>query len=37
MKQSGSCPLDLISSDNEAAVKFITTIPSGVNGKDKLE
>jgi len=25
MKQSGSCPIDLISNENEAAVKFITT------------
>jgi hypothetical protein len=25
MKQSGSCPVDLISNENEAAVKFITT------------
>lgn len=25
MKQSGSCPTDLISNENEAAVKFITS------------
>jgi hypothetical protein len=25
MKQSGSCPIDLISNENEAAVKFITS------------
>lgn len=25
MKQSGSCPVDLISNENEAAVKFITS------------
>lgn len=25
MKQSGSCPVELISNENEAAVKFITT------------
>ncbi len=24
MKQSGSCPVELISNENEAAVKFIT-------------
>ena len=33
MKQSGSCPVELISNENEAAVKFVT-----IGGKsDKKE
>jgi serine/threonine protein kinase len=32
MRQNGSCPLDLITSDNEAAAKFIT---SGFKGEKK--
>lgn len=28
MKQSGSCPVELISNENEAAVKFITIAKS---------
>jgi len=33
MKQSGSCPVELISNENEAAVKFITI----ANRSDKKE
>ena len=35
MKQSGSCPVELISNENEAAVKFIT-IANKTNKKESI-